>query len=147
MQFCKHLFILLCVKVSSWTSSLVVQAHDDCVCAWCQWLPWISRSACANFSGLSSTWLLVGMPYSLLDQDGGLCPFYITCTQKVKLIICISYFIPSSVWEAGRARCCLGRAVQVSILFQFEYYVFFLNEMKVLDLGSVYFEFLKMNNR
>ena len=43
----KHLFILLCVTVSSWTSPFVVQAHDDRVHTWCTWLPWISRSVCA----------------------------------------------------------------------------------------------------
>ena len=44
---CKHLFTLLCVTLSPWTSPFVVQARDDCVRAWCVWLPWISRSVCA----------------------------------------------------------------------------------------------------
>ena len=44
IHLCKHLFTLLCVTVSPWTSPFVVQAHDDHVCAWCAWLPWISRS-------------------------------------------------------------------------------------------------------
>ena len=30
----KHLFTLLCITVSPWTSPFVVQAHDDCVRAW-----------------------------------------------------------------------------------------------------------------
>ena len=40
----KHLFTLLCVKIYSWTSSFVVQAHDNYVCTWWVCLPWISRS-------------------------------------------------------------------------------------------------------
>ena len=47
IHLCKHLFTLLCVTVSPWTSFFVVQAHDDRVRAWCVWLPWISRSVCA----------------------------------------------------------------------------------------------------
>ena len=47
IHLCKHLFTLLCVMVSPWTSPFVVQAHIDRVCAWCTWLPWISRSVCA----------------------------------------------------------------------------------------------------
>ena len=47
IHLCKHLFTLLCVTVSSWTSPFVVQVHDDRVHAWCVWLPWISRSVCA----------------------------------------------------------------------------------------------------
>ena len=40
-------FTLLCVTVSPWTSTFMVQAHDDRVRTWCMWLPWISRSVCA----------------------------------------------------------------------------------------------------
>ena len=43
IYLCKHLFALLCVTVSPWTSPFVVQVHDDRVGAW---LPWISRSVC-----------------------------------------------------------------------------------------------------
>ena len=44
IHLCKHLFTLLCVTVSPWISPFVVQVHDDRVCAWCAWLPWIIRS-------------------------------------------------------------------------------------------------------
>ena len=43
IHLCKHLFTLLSVTVSPWTSPFVVQAHDDRVRAWCTWLPWIYR--------------------------------------------------------------------------------------------------------
>ena len=43
---CKHLFTLLCLTVSPWTSPFVVKVHDDRVSTWCVWLPWISRSVC-----------------------------------------------------------------------------------------------------
>ena len=44
IHLCKHLFTLLCVTVSPWTSPFLVQVHDDHVRTWCAWLPWISRS-------------------------------------------------------------------------------------------------------
>ena len=43
IHLCKHLYTLMCVNVSSWTSSFVVQVHDDCVRSWCVWLAWMSR--------------------------------------------------------------------------------------------------------
>ena len=47
IHLCKHLFTVLCVMLSPWTSPFVVQVHDDRFCAWCAWLPWGSRSVCA----------------------------------------------------------------------------------------------------
>ena len=47
IHLCKHLFTLLCITFSPWTSPFVVRAHDDGVRAWGMWLPWISRSVCA----------------------------------------------------------------------------------------------------
>ena len=44
IHLCKHLFTLLCVTVSPYTSPFVVQAHDYRMRTWCMWLPWISRS-------------------------------------------------------------------------------------------------------
>ena len=46
IHLCKHLFTLLCVTVSQWTSPFVVQVHDDRLRGWCTWLSWISRSVC-----------------------------------------------------------------------------------------------------
>ena len=42
----KHLYIIV-RKIIFIDFSFVVEAHDDCMHAWCVWLPWISRSVCA----------------------------------------------------------------------------------------------------
>ena len=65
----------------------MVQAHDDCVHAWCVWLPWISRSVYAikqqTLVVCSQTWLLVGT----LSRKIYYCRFTINHFQKNHLII------------------------------------------------------------
>ena len=75
IHLCKHLLTLLCQTVSPWTSPFVVQALYDYVCAWCVWLPRISRWVCAiwrHVGGQHDVSENALLQYNFLKKGGGL---------------------------------------------------------------------------
>ena len=56
IHLCQHLFTLLCLMVSPWTSPFVVEleAHDDLVRTWCASLPWIYRDIQVSLRNLTA---------------------------------------------------------------------------------------------
>ena len=69
IQLCKHIFTLLYIKLSLWTSLFAVQAHDDCMQAWCVWLPWSSRPVCTiKWQTLPSNMAALGPLYRLFAR-------------------------------------------------------------------------------